>query len=151
MAANKKYRRWFNVATIIAVVAVFLCIFAASLSMKVIKSEKNIKLAFIELEAEKNKTTKATKKAFKSLAEANHNLGLALNERAEIAENKGNKPFARLYSLHAMDKLSPEKKPKSHQQAVDRVLRNEVRLPAFKSQSPHHHTADVSSVAFSPD
>ena len=42
LAANKKYRRWFKVATIIAVVAVFLCIFAAFLSMKLIESEEEI-------------------------------------------------------------------------------------------------------------
>ena len=71
--------------------------------------------------------------------------GMALNIKAEAAENKDRKLFAHLYSLHALTKLLRDNGPKYWQEALVRAQANLVPVPAFIG----YHADNVNGVAFS--
>ncbi|MCI5145834.1 MAG: hypothetical protein D3923_09965, partial [Candidatus Electrothrix sp. AR3] len=95
----------------------------------------------------KKEKKEALKRIEEALAEATHNIGLALNEKAKRAERKADNLFSHLYSLHALEKLSQKKGPEAFLEAVFRAQANPVQLPALTIQ----HTKAVFRVAFSPD
>ncbi|WP_339133818.1 MAG: hypothetical protein WGN25_13775 [Candidatus Electrothrix sp. GW3-4] len=135
-AANRRFRRWFKVAVVVAVVAVLTSLWAWQATNKA-------KIAEQQALTSQEKTEKTLSRLQQTEA---LNTGMALNAKAEAAENKGSRLYAHLYSLHALTKLLPKNEP-YYQEALVRAQANPVPLPAFIG----HHDDRVNSVAFSPD
>ena len=80
------------------------------------------------------------------LIEANHNLGMVFNERAEIAAQAKKWNESRLYSLLALARFAPGRDQWEQAQAYSRLFKQ----PNFPINILLH-SMEVSSVAYSPD
>ncbi|MCI5123475.1 MAG: hypothetical protein D3925_03110, partial [Candidatus Electrothrix sp. AR5] len=99
-------------------------------------------------EMAKSRAENEKKRADLQVTKANYHLGLALNEKAKTAENKGDSLFAHLYSLHALIKISKGKGLAAYQEALFRAQANSVLQPNFIS---FYHNKVVENITFSPD
>jgi len=89
--------------------------------------------------------------AEKQLVKANHNLGLAYNEKATQAFKNKNHIAAELYSLHSLIKLNHNKREGIYTKVVGRLLTNRaVSVSKIFDISTQHELA-ITSLAFSPD
>ncbi|WPD24334.1 MAG: WD40 repeat domain-containing protein [Candidatus Electrothrix scaldis] len=143
--ANQRFRKWFKVAVVVAAVAIIASLWAGWATDEARRATKQAKVA----EKAAIISQKATEKALDQLRKTETlNIGMALNAKAEVAESKGSRLYANLYSIYAMDKLGKNNRDSNaYMDAVIRAQANPVPVPAFVG----HHADDVRSVAFSPD
>ncbi len=137
-AANQKFRRWFKVAVMVAVVAVLTSLWAWQATNKA-------KVAVEQALTSQKKTKETLNRLQKTEA---LNIGMALNAKAEAAESKSSRLYAHLYSLHAINKLGKNNKDsEAYMEALIRAQANPVPVPALVG----YHTERTNGVAYSPD
>jgi len=141
--ANERFRFLFKIAA-------FTALFALIASVIAIMKYNDAELAQIQAQDEVTKAKDAKIKADQMVIEANHNIGLALNEKAK-AVLKSDPLSHKFYSLHALNHLSEEKDPSTYLETINRIVMNPDHPPAYESPSIQHHGDSVTSVAFSPD
>lgn len=118
---------------------------------KLTKSLTATELAWKETDKLKEEALANEQEANERLLDAEHNLGIVFSEKADkaFAEKKYNE--ARLYALHALARLDPNRGDYVRAKTMGDVISQPVYPMIFSSPIPTHHDRPIKVVCFSPD
>jgi len=135
--ANKKFRTWFKVASVVALLAIVTSGWAVVEKMKA-------NAAIITAIEAKNSAESAS-------LEATHNIGLALNEKAKQALKEDDYLLHKLYSYYALRNISSNLDEYTYHNIMNRVHLNQPQREVFTLLSANQHDAPITMLRFSTD